>query len=63
MYDYEVFTDRFRYQMTTFEVYILIALSGLLHDHNAYEIIVSKITTASLQDVGNDFPCRNVLKR
>ena len=62
-YDDDVFTDRIRYQITTFEVCILIGLSWLLHAHTAYEIVLSKIITGSWQDVGNVFPCRNIVKR
>ena len=38
MYDDMVFADRFRYQWTKFEEYILIGLSRLLGTHIAYEI-------------------------
>ena len=40
MYDDIVFADRFRYQLTMFEVYVLIWLSGLLYTHIAYEIVI-----------------------
>ena len=61
MYNYGVFTDRFRYQLTMFEVCILIWLSRLDHAHIAYEIVLYKITTGNWHDVGNEFPCRNVV--
>ena len=40
LYDDVVFDDRFRYQLTMLEVYILIGLSRLLHTHIAYEIAI-----------------------
>ena len=48
MYDDEVFADRFCYQLTMFEMHILIGLSRRHHDHIAYEIVLSKIATANL---------------
>ena len=63
MCDDEVFAGPFRYQLTMFEVQILIGLSRLLHGHSAYEIVIPKITTDNLQDVRNDLRCRTVLKR
>ena len=47
MYDDVVFDDRFRYQLTMFEVCILIGLSRLLETHIAYEIAIYKITYGS----------------
>ena len=63
MYDAEVFAGRFRYQMTMFEMLILITLYRLLHGHIAYEIVLQKITTVNSRDVRNDVRCRAVLKR
>ena len=40
MYDNLVFDDRFRYQLTMFEVCILIGLSLLFGTHIAYEIAI-----------------------
>ena len=62
MYDDEDFADRFRFQFTMFEMRILIGLSRLFHDHIVYEIVISKITTVNLHDVGNDLSCRTVVK-
>ena len=39
-YDDAVFDDRFRYQLTMFEVCILIGLTRLLDTHVAYEIAI-----------------------
>ena len=44
MYDDEVFADRFRYQLTTFEIPVFAKQSRLLHAHIAYEIAFAKIT-------------------
>ena len=52
MYDDKVFTDRFRYEITMFEVCILIRISWLLHAHVAYEIVLTKITNGNWHDVG-----------
>ena len=52
MYDDEVVAGRFRYQLTTFEMRILIWLSLLLYGHIAYEIILPEITTVNLHDAG-----------
>ena len=41
-YDDAVFADRFRYQLTLFEMFILKGLSRLLGTHVAYDIAVSK---------------------
>ena len=46
MYDDAVFADRFRYQLSMFEIRILIWLSRLLHAHIAYEIDTSNIIAA-----------------
>ena len=46
MYDNAVFADRFRYQLTMFEIRILIWLSRLLHAHIAYETDTDKIIAA-----------------
>ena len=62
MHDDDVFAGRFRFQLTMFEVRILIGLSRLLHAHIAYEIVISKITSGNMHDVGNDIPCRIVEK-
>ena len=40
MYDDVIFDDRFRNQLTMFEVVILIGLSRLLDTHVAYEIAI-----------------------
>ena len=44
MYDDLVFGDPFRFQLTMFEMHLLIWLSGLVHVHIAYEIANAKIT-------------------
>ena len=62
MYDDEVFPVRFRYQLTMFQIRILIGLSRHLHGHIAYEIVLPKITTDNMHDVRNDLRCRIVLK-
>ena len=46
MYDDAVFADRFRYQLTMFEIGVLIGQSRLLRAHIAYEIDTAKITAA-----------------
>ena len=46
MYDDAVFADRFRYQLTMFEILVLIGLSRLLHAHIAYETDTGKIIAA-----------------
>ena len=43
IYDDAVFADRLRYQLTMFEIRILIWLSRLLHAHIAYEVDTSNI--------------------
>ena len=43
MCDDEVFAGRFRYQLTMFEIQLLVRLSRLAHDHIVYEIAVVKI--------------------
>ena len=63
MCDDVVFDDRFRYQLTMFEVFILIELSRLLDIHIAYEIAISKITSGNSLDAENDISCRKVVKR
>ena len=40
MYDDEDFADRFRYQLTMYQIRMLIVLSHFLHDHIAYEIVI-----------------------
>ena len=47
MYDDMVFADRFRYQLTIFEMCILIELSRLLDTHIAYEIVIKNIITGN----------------
>ena len=37
MKDGAVFDDRFRYQLTTFGIRVLVGLSRLLHAHTGYE--------------------------
>ena len=63
MYDDMVFDDRFRYQLTMFEVCILIWLSRLLYTQLAYEIAIYKITTGNWLDAENDLSCMTVVKR
>ena len=46
IYDDAVFSDRFRYQLTIFEIRKLIWLSRLLHAHIAYAIDTSNIIAA-----------------
>ena len=43
MYDDVVFDDRFRYQLTMFEVCILTGLSILLDTHVAHDIAIQKL--------------------
>ena len=45
IYDEEVSSDRFHYQLTMFGIRLLVWLSRLQHAHIAYEIAVAKITT------------------
>ena len=42
IYDDVAMDDRFRYQLTMFEVFIFIRLSRLLETHVAYEIAIQK---------------------
>ena len=46
MYDDAVFADRFLYQLTMFEIQVLIRLSRILHAHIAYELDTAKIILA-----------------
>ena len=46
MYDDGVFAIRFRYQLTMFEISLLIWISRLLHAHIAYEIDTAEIIAA-----------------
>ena len=46
MYDDAIFASRFHYQLTMFEIGVLIWLSRLLHAHIAYEIDTDKIIAA-----------------
>ena len=46
MYDDAVFADRFRYQLTMFEIREVIGLSRLVHANIAYEIDTAKIVAA-----------------
>ena len=52
MYDDGVYANRFRYQLTMFEVFIFIRLSRLLDTHVAYEIAKQKSpqVTAMMRD-------------
>ena len=52
MYADAVYANRFRYQLTMFEVFIFIRLSRLLDTHVAYEIAIQKSprVTAFLRD-------------
>ena len=43
MNDDEVFADRFRYQLTMFEMVVLIGQSRLLHDHISYEEVMKSL--------------------
>ena len=52
MYGDNIFADRFRYQLTMIQVHITIGLSRLLDDYIVHVIVISKITTVNLQDVG-----------
>ena len=52
MNDDNTFADRFRFQLTMFEGHITIGLSRLLDDHIVDVIVISKIITVNLQDVG-----------
>ena len=45
MYDDADLAVRFRYQLTMFEIAVLIGLSRLLRAHIPYEIDTSKITS------------------
>ena len=63
MYDDEVFAARFHYLLTMFAMHITIGLSRLGDGRIAYEIVIPKITTVNLHEVGNYLPCRTVLKR
>ena len=47
MYDDAVYAGQFRYQLTMFEVFILIGLSRLLDIHVEYEIAILKTTTGN----------------
>ena len=62
MYDDAVYADRFRYQLTMFEVFILIGLFRLLDTHVAYEIAIQKITSGKWLDVGYDHSSWTVVK-
>ena len=42
MYDDIAFADRFRYQLTMFEVFAFMGLSRRLDTHIAYEIVIYK---------------------
>ena len=46
MYDDAVFADRFRYQLTMFEIREVIGLSRLVHTNIAHEIVTTKIIAA-----------------
>ena len=59
--DREVFADRIRNQLTKFEMRILIGISRPFHDQIVYEIVISKITTSTMRDLGNDLPYRTIL--
>ena len=62
MYLDVVFDDRFRYELTMSEVFVLTGLSRLLDIHIAYEIAIYKITTVNWLDAGIDLSCRTVVK-
>ena len=62
MYDDAVYANRFRYQLTMFEVFIFIRLSRLLDTRVAYEIAIQKITTGNCLDAGFDLSSRTVVK-
>ena len=61
VYDDVVFDHRFRYQLTMFEVCLLIELSRLLDTHIEYEIAIWKITTDYNLDAENNLSCRTVV--
>ena len=63
MYDDVVFDDRFRYQLTMFEMCTLIWLARLLDTHIAYELALLKITTYNWYDSGIDLSRRTAVKR
>ena len=62
MYNEAVYADRLRYQLTMFEVFMLIGLSRLLDTYVAYQIAILKITIGNWVDAGNYFPSRTVVK-
>ena len=62
MYDDVVFVERFGYQLTMIEVFILIGLSRILGNGIAYEIAILKITTGNWRDAGIDLLCRSLVK-
>ena len=49
MHDDEVFADRFRYQLTMFEIGVLLWLSRLHGAHIVYEIAVAKSQQKSVE--------------
>ena len=51
--DDEVLADRFRYQLTMFEIRLLVRQFRLLHAHIAYEVAVAKINAR----IGRIFHC------
>ena len=50
MYDDNIFADRFRNQLTMFEMRVTIGLSRLLDNHIVHVIVISQITTVNLHD-------------
>ena len=57
MYDDAVFADQFRYQLTMFEVCILIGLSRLIDTHVAYELGIKNMTIVNWIDAVHDLSC------
>ena len=49
MYDDAISADRFRYQLTMFEIRVLIWQSRLVHAHIAYDIDTAKNIAAFFQ--------------
>ena len=62
MYDDIVFAGRFQYQLTMFDLCVLIRLSRLLDTHIAYDIVIQKITTGNWHDAANYVSCMTVVK-
>ena len=61
MNDDAVYANRFRYQLTMFEVFIFIRLSRLLDTHIAYEIAIQKSPQVTALIAGFDLSSRTVV--